>query len=790
MWIRVFVCVAVFFVLSGNIYAENKSMLHPLLVTFTIDGISSAKIYRCYQDEKKQIWAESGDLNTLGFPKAAQAPIHYKNREYVLLDWYEDIEYALDEHALILTIQTPIAWHKKIIKTEIKLDNVGLRPQHSGAFFNYDANSRFNGWKRKTDLASFTEAGLFTPYGVGTSSFLFNGYDFFQCKNGVTRLETSWTIDEPEHVSSWRFGDSITSGLQWNGAVRFAGVQYATNFTTQPSLITFPQPVISGEAILPSSIDVLVNGMETYKQSVERGTYYLTQLPVITGAGTIQVMAKDLLGREQVSTFSYYAAPVLLKPGLADYSFEVGSMRSWYGSRSYHYGQALGVGTYSLGLTEHDTAGVHIELLKEHQTLGVANHYLLGSVGVLSLGVAGSHTAKTNSGPDGQVKRGLGGLVNVGFRRQTTFLSYGAQATFANHDYFQIGTFRNKGYPNFTFQSFVGVSTERWGAISLTYTALNNAFNPVLAAPYEYLLPNSDVLMVSYSKNLFKRVFFTVSGLSDLRVRNNQQIFATLSIPLDGGNKSMSFNEYSQSGQHQENIQMIKNLPLGNGYGYRLTAADNKSSPVIGEANWQTNQGLLGARYISTNGGQFGELNARGSVISFAHRIFLARYVDQSFALVDASGFQNAEVLYRNQPIGKTNRAGYLYVPELLAYQPNEIKLDTSKLPLTAQIKEASRTVTPYRRSGVLVKFNLYLAQNILLTLHQNNGEPVPAGAVVSMDGDSAPIPVGYYGQAFISSKGGKRLSGVARWDSQECLFSLEAHVSDKAVQKEFALCH
>ncbi|MFJ1268471.1 fimbria/pilus outer membrane usher protein [Legionella lytica] len=776
--------------LSENTHAENKSMLQPLLVTLTLNGIASTKIYRCYQDEKKQVWAEQKDLNALGFPITTQAPIHYKDREYVLLDWYENIEYALDEHALILIIKTPLAWHKKIIKTKIKLDNVGLRPQHSGAFFNYDANSRFNGWTRKTDFASFTEAGLFTPYGVGTSSVLLNGYDFFQCKNGVTRLETSWTIDEPEHIASWRFGDSISSGLVWNGAVRFAGVQYATNFTTQPSLITFPQPVISGEAILPSSIDVLVNGMENYRQSVERGTYYLAQLPVITGAGTIQVMAKDMLGREQISTFSYYAAPVLLKPGLADYSFEVGSMRSWYGTRNYQYGQALGVATYSLGLTEHDTAGVHLELLKEHQTLGFSNHYLLGTVGVLSVGVAGSHTAKTKSWSDGQIKRGLGGLMSVGFRRQTTFLSYGAQATVANHDYFQIGTFRNKGYPNFTLQSFVGLSTEHWGAVSLTYTALNNAFNPVLAAPYEYLLPNSQVLMLSYSKNLFKRVFFTVSGLSDLRERNSQQIFATLSIPLDGGNKSISLNEYSQSGQHQENIQLIKNLPLGNGYGYRFTAADNKSSPVIGEANWQTNQGLLGARYINTNGGQYGEVNARGSVINFAHRTFFARYVDQSFALVDASGFHNAEVLYRNQPIGKTNKAGYLYVPQLLAYQPNEIKLDTSKLPLTAQIKEASRTVTPYRRSGVLVKFDLFLAQNILLTLHQNNGEPVPAGAVVYMDEDPAPIPVGYYGQAFISSQGGTRLSGTARWEEQMCHFSIDIPASGKAVQKERTLCN
>lgn len=790
MWIRFLGLVMILLMVSSKVDAEPESILHPLLVTLTIDGIAKTEIYRGYQDEQQQIWLASNDLHQLGFPATVQQPKLYKNTPYVLLDWYEGVDYALDEQALILTIQTPVAWHKKIIKTELKLENAGLRPAQPGVFLNYDVSSRYTSGNKKSDAASFTEAGLFTPYGVGTSSFLFNGYDFFQQQKGVTRLETVWTLDEPEHISSWRFGDSISSGLSWNGAVRFAGLQYATNFTTQPELITFPQPIIAGEAMLPSSLDVLVNGVQAYQQSVERGTYYLTQLPVVTGAGTVQVMTTDLLGRQQVGTFAYYASPVLLKSGLANYSFELGSMRSWYGTRNYHYGQALGVGTYSLGLSEHDTAGVHVEVLKEHQNIGLVNHYQLGTLGIFSLGIAASHTNGTYAWYDEQAKRGLGALVNLGFRRQTSVLSYGIQATIANHDYFQIGTFRNKGYPNFTLQSFIGLSTERWGSVSLTYTALNNAFSPLRAAPYEYMLPDSDVFMASYSKSLFGRMFFTVSALTDLRQRGGQQLFATLSIPLDGGARALSLNEYSQNNQHQENIQLVKNLPLGNGYGYRLTAADNRTTPVIGEANWQTNQGLWGARYVGVPGGYIGEFNARGSLVGFGHRFFPARYVDQSFALVDASGFADVEVIYRNQPIGKTNKAGYLYVPELLAYQRNEIKLDATKLPLTTQIHEVSHTVIPYRKSGVLVKFDLHLAQNLLLTLQQVNGEPVPAGAVVYLDGEQAAVPVGYNGQVFISGSAGRFIKGRAQWGERYCRFLFKMKHSKKLLQKEFTVCN
>ncbi|CDZ78961.1 F1 capsule-anchoring protein precursor [Legionella massiliensis] len=777
-------------IVMENSHAKPQPILHPLLVTLTMDGVANPTIYRCYRDEQNKIWIAANDLKTMGFPAHSQKPMTYKNTDYLLLDWYEEVEYAFDENELILTIQTPLAWHREEIKTAIQLENAGLRPERSGVFLNYDANARYNDFDKKRYVSAFSEAGVFTPYGVGTSSFLVNGYNYFKQPSNFTRLDTSWIIDKPEHISSWRFGDSISSGLSWNSAVRFGGIQYASNFATQPDLITFPQPIIAGEAVMPSSLNVMINGMQTYQQSVGRGNYYLTQLPVVTGAGNVQVMTTDILGRQQLASFSYYASPALLKPGLSSYSFELGAKRSWYGSENNHYGQALGVGTYSLGLTERDTAGIHAELLKDQQTLGFSNQYLVGTFGVLSLGAAGSRVTGHNCRVKENLKRGLGGLLNAGFRRQTNFLSYGIQTTVANNDYFQIGTFHDKGYPSFTLQSFVGVSTENLGNFSLTYTALNNAFNPAQAAPYEYLLPNSDALMLSYNKTLFNRVFFTVSSLTDLRHSGSQQLFATISIPLDNGNKSVTVNEYSQSNQHQENIQLVKNLPFGNGYGYRLTAADNKNSPVIGEFNVQTNQGLLGARYLGFKGSNNGELNARGSIIGFGHRIFPARYVDQGFALVDASGFKNVEVYYRNQPIGKTNRSGYLYVPELLPYQRNEIHIDTAKLPLTTQFKDASQVVVPYRKSGVLVKFKLQSVRNILLSLKQPGGEAVPAGALVYLDKDPTPIPVAYYGQAYISSQSDNHLSGRAEWDGQVCHFSLNLPASDKVLQKESSLCN
>ncbi|MCA0403674.1 MAG: fimbria/pilus outer membrane usher protein [Proteobacteria bacterium] len=500
-----------FFIHFGFLHGAISQDFTPILVTMNFDGVEREEYFHCYIDKQKKIWVSEDDSQLLKFPKSPNPPVSLNNKNYICLDWYEGIEYNVDEHALVLTLLTPLDWHGKPRLTEINLENKGLRPEMPGAFLNYDVTGRYQNFNKQSNAAAFTELGLFNHYGVGTSGFLLNGYSFFNQQNNIARLDSTWTIDEPEHMSSWRFGDSISSGLAWNGAVRFAGIQYATNFNTQPSLITFPQPAVRGEAVLPSTIDILVNGTQTYEEEVGRGPFYISQVPFITGAGNIQVQTTDMLGRQQMSSYSYYTSPTLLKAGLSDYSFEVGSIRRKFGFKSNDYGRALAVGTYSLGLTDKYTAGLHAELLKDEQTLALGNEYLIGTLGIVSLGGAVSRATGENAYmadcKSKDAKRGIGGLVNLGFRRQTTFLSYGIQSTLASHDYMQIGTFHDKGYPNFTIQSFIGLTTENIGSFAFTYTNLNNAFNRTKIAPYEFMLPNSEVVMLSYSKSLWQNVF-------------------------------------------------------------------------------------------------------------------------------------------------------------------------------------------------------------------------------------------------------------------------------------------
>ncbi len=207
-----------------------------------------------------------------------------------------------------------------------------------GAFVNYDMSAEQSGNRRQG--GGFFELGLFGNQGVLTGTMVANVEPE---RRHVARLDTTWTRDFPDRLATLRVGDSISSPGSWGRAVRFGGLQFGTNFNTQPMLVTTPLLAAQGEAVVPSTVDIFVNGRPIASESVPPGPFSIDHLPVLTGAGQLQVVVTDALGRQQVMMQPYYSGTALLRPDLAEYSFELGSIREDYGKSSFAYGDVLGV---------------------------------------------------------------------------------------------------------------------------------------------------------------------------------------------------------------------------------------------------------------------------------------------------------------------------------------------------------------------------------------------------------------------------------------------------------------
>ena len=145
-------------------------------------------------------------------------------------------------------------------------------------------------------------------------------------------------------------------------------MQYATNFGTDPTFVTFPLPTIGGLARQDSVVDVFIDNVQREARSVPPGPFTLESLPVVTGAGEVQLRVTDLLGREQLVTQSYYVSSRLLKQGLQDFGYQLGASAATMARKSFDYGAALASGTHRYGFTDRLTGEAHGELQLDQQT--------------------------------------------------------------------------------------------------------------------------------------------------------------------------------------------------------------------------------------------------------------------------------------------------------------------------------------------------------------------------------------------------------------------------------------
>ncbi|HET6906172.1 MAG TPA: fimbria/pilus outer membrane usher protein, partial [Rhodanobacteraceae bacterium] len=282
-------------------------------------------------------------------------------------------------------------------------------PPPPGAYLNYDVYADRE--RSSTDAGALLEANVFGRYGNLDNTMLTrdaNGH------TGTVRLDTTWTQDHPAQMASLRIGDSISGASSWGRSIRFGGVQWATNFATQPTFITLPTLMLKGVAVAPSTVDYYVDNVLRLRRNVPVGPFTIQDLPVVTGQGEARMVVTDLLGREQVVTQPFYASSNLLARGLRDFSYELGFERENYGLDSNDYGRLTAVGTERLGLSDTLTGEAHAEITRRQQTAGLGADWLVGNAGVLMASMAASHDAK-----------GSGELLELGFQHQSAYLSYG-----------------------------------------------------------------------------------------------------------------------------------------------------------------------------------------------------------------------------------------------------------------------------------------------------------------------------------------------------------------------------
>ncbi|WP_313272729.1 fimbria/pilus outer membrane usher protein, partial [Stenotrophomonas sp.] len=194
-----------------------------------------------------------------------------------------------------------------------------------------------------------------------------------------TRLDSRWQLDLPDRMLSLSLGDQLSGALSWSRSARMAGLHLARDFSLQPYRVTTPLSSFAGEAVLPSTVDLYINGVRQASQRVAPGRFQLDALPSLNGIGQAQLLVTDINGHSSALEFPLYGAPELLQRGLSDWSLDIGVLRRDYGIRSFAYDhQPLASASLRHGLGERLTLEAHAEAAQDLQLAGI------GAVGLLA----------------------------------------------------------------------------------------------------------------------------------------------------------------------------------------------------------------------------------------------------------------------------------------------------------------------------------------------------------------------------------------------------------------------
>jgi outer membrane usher protein len=622
-----------------------------------------------------------------------------------------------------------------------------------GAFLDYDVTFTDDAGAFEHGLSGLLEPTFFTPGGSFSTGVLYAGGVSPVEPSDVpwVRLDTAFVRDDVEHMRTLRIGDTITPYGSWARAVRVGGVQFGTNFATQPDVITFPQPSIDGSAAVPSALDVVVNGTLRSSTEVPSGAFHLDEIPVVTGAGQIQVVTRDLLGREQVVTQDFYVSERLLKSGLDEYSVTAGAVRTNYGVESNAYGEMLATGVFRRGLSDMLTIEGRLEGTAAERSAGVTIARGVGRFGVMTgaLAVSGGDS----SGVLWQIGHDYQGRVY-----RATFRVQGSR------DFVQPGLESLAAFPRMQVVASGGRNFGSRGSLGVSY--IDESFDAVASEH------DRRIVGLSYARSLSRRLVLSASASRVVAEKNDTEVVVALTQALGPRSSVSSLAQLGSDGSSARVDQRYE-LPLGPGFGYRTSVEAGDRHGADFEVAANTEHAYYSAEMSRLDSAHGWRAETRGSIAALDGEVFAAREISDGFAVVDASGFEGVRVYLENREIGTTNAHGRLLVPSLRPYESNQLRVESSDLPINVRVDNPALRVAPYYRSGAVASFGITATANALLRVVDRDGQPVPEGASARVDGGLS-FPVGLDGRLYLEDlHAGSTVEVVARGD--RCTFVIVA---------------
>ncbi len=242
-----------------------------------------------------------------------------------------------------------------------------------------------------------------------------------------------------------------------------------------------------------------------------------------------------------------------------------------------------------------------------------------------------------------------------------------------------------------------------------------------------------------------------------------------------------------QSGRGENAQASVQHsLPVGSGYGYRVTVAQGDNTLNDAVAQYQGSLGRVEAEY-QRQGFDAGErghasVTATGGLVVMGGRAFLTRPIQDSFAMIRVPGVAGVHGLMSNQVVGTTDAKGDLLIPSLLSYYGNRIGIDDKDIPLDHEIGSTELTIAPPYRGGAIVSFPvrrvLAVAGTVIVEDHGKEIAPAYGQIGVRVGDREMTSPFDEAGNFYLENVPPGSYAAEVQYATGVCTFQLEVQAT------------
>lgn len=708
-------------------HAEAVGGNEPILADIWLNGIDK-NTETLFIQENNQFYVECSVLGQLKL----KVDLFQKNttqKQYCLVTT-SAIGSELDTAMQAVKINLPPEYFLEYLdKTKLPLPNKA----NLGAFLNYDFY--FDKSKGAHEFNNLYELGFFKDYWMFRNSVIYRD-QVNSGESSVVRLNTEFSIDFPENYTKLVLGDTSTVYNPLASSFRFGGLSFGTNYTERSDFIYWNAPVLRGSAVVPSTIDLYINGINIYRQNVTAGDYVLQTGANIQQSGNAQIVVQDVLGNRSVQNFPILINNRLLQAGLNEYNFSLGKIRYNYDYNSSDYREFFTSVYFRRGITDKTTLGFTADYSSDIQTLGLMWTQAAPKYALFDFSVMGSH----GYGENGYA---LGTSVSRNFKN----FSFGVASKYSSDKFKSLGYTSTTIIPQFdnlAYLSFYNIPF--FDNINFNY--IDRRYYKNQNQNQIQTLPNTKLLNIGVSKRITSQLYLSLSYFKDFSASKDDGAYISLSYNFDN-NKSVYID---QSVDGNTRATFAQSVTGQNGFGYSVGM--NRSNGQLGynaSGILKTSYGDL--RILHTQNPDYydTQVDYKGALVWLDNQFSFTKSIDDAFALVKVSDYKDIEVYRSLVPVGKTKENGYFFIHNILPYITYDLSFNQDQIPIESKIETSSKKLIALNQRGYFFDFPIYQTQQVVVKLLNTKGEIFPRATEVYVDNNKDEVyPTDAEGQLYL----------------------------------------